>query len=235
MTISTNAAGGVAALNAANLNQLAEALRAMGFGSVVRSMPTQRRSVALDGAAGTNKYVVAAAQSITLPEDAKCGYLLAAYARAGTGTKGVLTIDHNTPEASGDAQPAAGHIDVAGSGDLLFHAADAWTKVDFLYIPAKYDVQELTLLVASNALTLPTSLGDAVSLLEVESMAGTLTGKLIIDVVGTAVATGHAAFSLDKLTVNFAGADAVTSARVKFGTKPKIDLESFLETAQNYF
>ena len=235
MTISTNATAGVAALNAANPNQLADALRAMGFGSFVRSMPVQRRSVALDGAAATNPYVVAAAQSITLPDDAKVGYLLAAYARAGTGTKGVLTVDHQTPEASGDAQPAAGHVDVAASGDLIFHAADAWTKVDLLYIPAKYDTKELTLPVVTNALTLPTQLGDAVALLEVEALVGTSVGKKIIDVVGTAVAAGHAAFSLDKLTVNFQATDAVTSARVKFGVKPALDLEKFLESAQAFY
>lgn len=232
MTINVNAAGGVAALNKADINALADALRLMGFGNFVRTMPVQRFAVGVSGA-GVNPYVLAAPFSVTLPDDAKCGWLFAAYARSGTGTLGQLTVDNNVSEKFSGSAPAAGHVAVSPSGDVIFAAADAWTTVDLLYIPARYDIQELTLAVASNSLTLPANMPKVVNIFEVEATLGTSVGKKIIDVVGTAPAAGHAALALSKLTVAFQATDAVTQARVKFGTIAKIDIESFLESAQS--
>lgn len=233
MTITVKDDALVAELNRAKPGNLADMLRLVGFGSMVRGFRTHLRGKAMDGVAATNKYVLAAAFSVTLPDDAKASDIVKAYARAGTGTKGPLTIDGGGDGFSG-SEPAAGHVAVAPNGDLLFNHTDAWTSVDVVYVPEKYDIVELPLPVASNALTLPTTLGAGLFLLEVESLAGTVVSKMIVDKPGTSVAAGHAAMSLDKLTVNFQATDAVTSARVKFGVYSKINVDSLLETSQNY-
>jgi len=275
--INVNPAAGVAALNGANPNQLAEVLRAIALGDVVRALPIPLNGFVLDGSvaggagvAATNPYVLAAAESITLPDDAKCGWLFGAYARAGTGTKAQLTVDNNVPEKFSGSEPAAGHVAVAPSGDLLFNHVDAWTSVDVLYMPMKYAVMELSLPVASSVLTLPLpqnrqppqfaqtaqpsanfqstpppaytapggalqAAGNVMIVMEVEALVGTVTGKKIIDVIGTAPAAGHAALQLTKLTVDFQATDAVTSARVKFGTYHVVDLNTVLETAAPFY
>lgn len=247
MTITTNAFGGVAALNQANPNQLADALRSVdnsgqpkgiGLGSWIRQQSAQRQNVAAS-AAGANPYILSTSQGVQLPDDAKCGYLLYAYARAGTGTPGALTIDGVAPEKFSGSEPAAGHCTVSPSGDIMFNHTDAWTGVDWLYIPMKYDTFELTLTVAANVLTLPTNIykgvAKVVSIFEVQATLGTSTGFKIIDVVGTAPAAGHAALNTAKTTVSFQATDAVTQARVKFGVTPLVDPEAFLENATNLY
>jgi hypothetical protein len=237
MTISVVSTAGVGALNNVNLNQLAEALRAMGFGSFVRSMPT-----ALNGrvplAAAVNPYVAAAAIALTLPDDAKAAFLFRGYGRVGTAAPIELVVD--AAQTGAAANPAANHVGISPSGDLVLHGADAWTLVDLLYLPAKYDVQELSLPIAASAITLPSSgkFLKPVLLLEAEITASSIPGgigKKIVDGAGTAPAAGHAALDTAKLLVEFNAADTLTgTARVKWGTYNVLDLDTFLETAQNF-
>ncbi len=229
MAISTVATALKAQLDGASPGVLADMLRALKIGSMLRAMPTPRRQAA-PSAAGAYPYVAAAAGCLAMPDDAKAHALFRAYARSGTGTVGALTVD--APDAyAANANPAAGHCVVGPTGDILFNGTDAWTSVDLMYLPEKYDTFELTLPVASNTLTLPTALPKALLAMEIEALAGTSVGKKIVDPPGTAVAAGHAALNAAKLAVVFQATDAVTSARVKFAATAAVDVDALLETA----
>jgi hypothetical protein len=233
MTISVNASALKAALNSASPGVLADMFRAMGLGDFVRSMPTRLRNKN-PGAVATNPYVAAAAQCLTLPDDAKALFIYRAYARVGTGTAGPLTID-SADAYTANANPAASHIVVGPTGDLLMHGADAWTSIDVVYLPEKYDIKESTLPVTAGNTTWtpPASFGEVLSVLEVEAILPTDT-KLIVDPPGTAPAAGHAALDLAKATVQFHAADAVTSARVKYAVASAIDVDALLEAVSNF-
>jgi len=214
-----------AALNRASLQSLTALLSAIGLGDVVRALPTSLRAKA-PLAVAANAYVVqSGAQSLSLADDAKAMEIKYAYARSGAGTVGSLTID-----ATAASAPAAGHCKISSNGDILFNSTDAWTSVDVVYTPEKQDVGEYTgLAVASNALTIPTQPGPAVMLLEVESLAGTKTGKLAVIAPGGSPSTGQACLNAAKTQVVFASADAVTSARVKVGFACAKDVDALLE------
>lgn len=229
MTISTVATALKAALNLMTPAQMADMLRSMQFGNMVRALPTYLFKQAVSIAAA-NPYIVATAQSITLPDDAKGLVILYAIGRAGAGTLGTPLIVDTT---AGTA-PAAGHIKLSPTGDILLNAADAFTSIDILYVPQKYDTQEFTLPVTTNVLTLPAPLGAAAALLEVEGLVGTAAGKKIVDMPGTAPAAGHAALNALGTTVAFQATDAITSARVKYGTIPATDINALLETVSNF-
>lgn len=209
-------------INKANPNTVPTQLQTLEFGNVLLALPTTlRRSTT-----AVSPYAPAATQSVPLPEDARACTVLAAYARAGAGTAGPLAV-----QAKG-AVPAAGQISVLWSGEIATAAADAWTEVDVTYVPEKYDVRELVAApVVADVLTLPEGITDigAVVLIEVEALTGGAPGEKIILAPGTAVAAGEAAFSTDLLTVTFAAADAVTSARVKLGVVSRVDVQAVLE------
>jgi hypothetical protein len=233
MTININPIAGKAALDTAPPQQLADLFRAIALGHFIRAMPTPLRG-AIPSVAGVNPYVVASAYCITLPDDAKAHSLFRVYARAGTATVGYLTVD-NPDSVAANTAPITKHVNITATGDIIFFGADAWTSVDVLYLPEKYDVVEVTLPVVTNAILLPATQGEALFILEAQALVGTTIGSKIVDPPGTAVATGHAALDLGKLNVEFAAADAVTSARVKYAVAASIDINAFLETTSNYF
>ncbi len=216
-------------LNRALINSLSTLLALIGFGDILRSMRTFLRG-AVPGAAASNPYIVAAALPISLPDDAKASGLIKAYARAGTGTLGPLTVD-----AEGDSEPAAGHIGVTGSGDIATNHTDAFTKIDLEYHPEKGDVVEISMSASSaDTFVIPTALKNrgVLRLLEAESLTGTLVSKMIVLIPADAKpATTKARLKLDKGTVQFAVADAVTSARLKLLVASAIDVNAVLEGA----
>ena len=233
MTVNINPAAAKASLDQAPPQQIADLFRAMGLGHFIRAMPTPLRAV-VPSAVTVNPYVAASVLCITLPDDAKAHSLFRVYARSGTAAAGPLTVDNpDTYVANGN--PATLHCTVAPTGDLIFHGADAWTSIDLLYLPEKYDVFEVTLPVVSNDILLPSGNGEALFILEAQALVGTSIGNKIVDPPGTAVAAGHAALDLAKLNAVFNAADAVTSARVKYAALATIDINSFLETANVYF
>jgi hypothetical protein len=215
------------ALNRANLQSLTALFELIGLGNVFRALSVAKRGVA-PGAVASNPYVVASgAQPYTLPDDAKAKAIDYVYARKGTGTAGLLTVDTTAATA-----PAAGHCKIAPTGDILFASADAWTSLDIVYVPEKQDTYEISgLSVASNAATIPASAGLAVMAMEIQSLAGTKTGALEVLLAGGSPSTGQACLSADKTQVLFASADAVTSCRVKLGVASAIDLDAVLEAA----
>lgn len=210
-------------LNKAPPNVLADILRLLKYGSMLRSAPTFLRKKL----PATSTYQLATLQALVLPEDAKALTIARAYARSGAGTVGELVVD-----AYGTT-PIAGHIAVAPNSDIVVLAADAWTSIDVVYQPQKADVVELTLPVvaATGVCALPKSVTDAglVNLLEAEVLTGGLLGNKIILVPGTAApATTKALYKTTGDQVLFAIADAVTTARVKLAVVPSTDSDALL-------
>ena len=213
-------------LNAALPGGLADALRTLKFGDMLRALPTTLRKKA----PAVNAYNLATVQCIALPEDAKASTIYRAYGRVGGVTAGELTI------TAANATPTTGQIAITPNGDIAFVGTDAWTSVDVVYQPSKYDVVELVLPVVpgTGVCALPSTLSSPVMLMEAESLAGTLTGKMIVLAPSaTATATTKAALNLAKSSVWFAIADGVTSARVKLGVCSATDADALLEAASN--
>lgn len=210
------------AINRAQLGTLADAFRKLGLGDILRALPAQLIGVA---PATGNLYVGTTMHVVTLPTDAKAMACLAVYARAGGGTLGPLVANTHTA-------PDAGSYFINPTGDIEFAIADAWTKLDIVYFPAKVDVTEQTFPVVAHTATIPavyTAKGVQFAM-QVESLVGTLVAKMIVDPPGTAPASGHAALNLAKTTIVFNAADVVTSCRVLFGVGPAIDVNALLES-----
>jgi hypothetical protein len=215
-----------ARINAADPNTLADALRSIGFGTMLRQQrQTLRRQS--PNTAPVSPYDIATVQTLFLPDDCKAVTLGRAYARAGTGTKGEMTA---TAYASPFVAPAAGAYAITPAGNLAFLIADAYTDVDVDYEAAAQDIVEfaaLNCIAATGICALPASvlgvLGSGVSagvtmMMEAEVLVGTVVGKKIILVPATAApATGFAQLDLPKANVRFAVADGATSVRVKLG------------------
>lgn len=223
MALSSLATSLKQALNRANPNSVPDMLRSLGFGDFVRSMPATLRQKA----PAASPYNLATVQALSLPDDAHAEYVFSGYGRVGTATAGPLT------PAAQWATPLTGQIAVSPSGDLVVLAADAWTSLDVCYLPEKSVVLEETLPVVANVCTLPSQLGAGVTLMEAESLTGGVTGKFIVTAPAGVAAAGHSCFSLNKLLVRFAGADAVTSCRIKYSV-PSADMSALLEAVSNY-
>ncbi len=180
-------------------------------------------------------YGAASNTSIVLPDDAKAANISTAYARAGTGTLGQLTV-----VAPGTA-PTAGQVSVSADGNILFYAADAWTSVDVEYRPEIQDTVEATLPCVSGSIALPAGLigpngvtGYAVTLMEAQR-ADTSTAQLVVTKpAATNTTTGTACFDLAKAHVLLDSADGATSVRVKLGIKSAVDLNAMLEAPSTF-
>jgi len=222
----------VGRLNNALMTTLSTLFQMIALGSFIRTSRTFLRSKAVDTT--INPYVLpTAVNSYTLPEAAKCHTIKSVYARGGTGTKGLLTIDQPLHSAVNTA-PAAGHCSVSPNGDLIFASADAWTLLDIVYEPEKYDVVELVLPVvaATGVCAIPAAYvtRGVLFLIEAESLVGTVIGKEIIQATtDSSPATTKANLKLAKDNVLFATADAVTQARVKLAVASAIDVDTQLE------
>lgn len=199
-------------LNRANPNSIADHLRKVAVGDLLgSSLPQHVRKVNMD-AAGANAGNLATLDALVLPDFAKAGTILRAFARAGTAGTGEMTV------AAKDATPATGEIAVAPNGNIVTLAADAITEVDITYVPeGNAEAVEIYLPVASDAATIPaqyTSKGVVV-LLEAELVAGTATGNKIVLTQGGTPAAGQAAMDVAGAQVDFAAADAGTRCRLK--------------------
>jgi hypothetical protein len=219
------------AINRADPNALADAMRTIAFGDVLRAAPVYLRSVAPTLAAA-NPSQLATLDTIQLPEDAKAATILRCTVKAG-GSVGDFTINAYV------ATPATTTVSVAPNGDIVFnHGTDLVTNVDVVYIPMKGDVlgqlpysnatqtaagagtgiTSLTLPVipGTGVCALPTSIsGKAVYLMSCTALTGTTVGpKIILVPASAAVATTKAALDVSMTKIWFATADAVTSCQV---------------------
>jgi len=156
-------------------------------------------------------YGVASTEMVSLDYYSRASSIQRATSRAGTST-GDLTVDGYSGTA-----PAAAHIGISPDGNLMFAPSSDVTNVDVYYTPERGVPVELVRPVSSNAIALPSSITDlgAVLLMEAESLEGTLTGLLRVQLPsGSAASSGCARFDLAKANVKFAAANAVTRARV---------------------
>ena len=231
--ITTLANSLVAAFNRAQPGSLPSMFASIALGTQLRQglhVALRAQVPALDpnGAASNT--------SIVLPDDAKAANISTAYARAGTGTLGQLTV-----VAPGTA-PNAGQVSVSADGNILFYAADAWTSVDVEYRPEIQDTVEATLPCASGVVTLPAGLlnpsgataGYAVTLMEAQR-ADTSTAQLVVTKpAATNSTTGTACLDFAKAHVLLDSADDATSVRVKLGIKSAVDLNALLEATSTF-
>ncbi len=196
--------------NRGSLSTLADALRLIKFGDVLDSLAaTLRRSGTVASAGVDAGALVTAAQQADVPALG----VLSAYARSGAGAAGPLAQAAAYP-------PVAGEVGVAPNGAVVTAAADAWTSVDVVYLPAKGDVVEVTVSVVpgTGVAAIPPSVAAAgmVMLLDAESLAGGFTGAAeVLEPGAGAPAAGQARLNLALTGVTFAAADAVTQARLR--------------------
>ena len=231
MTINVNANSLKNRLDAANPNVLADGLRILKVGSMLRAGTTFRRKVNQDTAAASASQL-ATLDTLALPDDAKAATILRAYARAtaAAGTLGELAV-----QAFG-ATPADGQIAVAPNGDVVTLAASRYTDIDVVYQPDKYDLFEVSgIAVAANVLTIPAALTTpgVVALLQAVAVGGAGGEKIILVPAAGAPAAGQCRLNLAKTTVTFAGADAITSATIKVAVVAGTDVDALLTAITN--
>jgi hypothetical protein len=222
-------------LNQADPNTLPDTLRAMGFGSMLRSMTVHlNRAAPVAGALANGNLTTV--DVIHLPDDAKACTILRATGRAGG------TVDEFTPQAYG-ATPATTQCAVAPNGDIAFvHATDLVTDVDIEYVPMKGDVVEAILPCVAGVCTLPTSWTNAgvKMLLEAEVLAGAVTGlkQVLVPLAGGGAglpATTKVQLTSGKTTASFNNAtDVPTSCRVRALIVSAKDPNAVLEAAATY-
>ena len=211
-------------LNNGNPNSLGPAMEQLGAGEAFSLAPH-----AIRGAVGT-----VTAHVLTLPEGRKAVKVLRCYALGGTS-------GFCTPIADGsNAVPATTQVKVRATGDLEFAAADAITAAYVTYLSTDGEVIEETVDVASDLATLLSGRRCAV-LIEAEALAGTATGDFTPIFAPSTPATLQAAINGDDdQKIEFAAADAVTSARIKYlamageGTGVRASVTGQLETSVDY-
>lgn len=210
------------AVDRGNLGQMGDSFRTIKLGSALLAMLVATGYALVPTVALTGKPVTV--DTIALPNKAKAQVILSAYARAGTGTKGPLTV-----VASGTI-PSAGEIAVSPDGDIVTAAADAWTLVDVMYVPAYGDVvEDLELTVSSNTATFPARYQDkVVALLKAEALTGTVTGRQYIDKPGASLSSQECALALTKNSVAFKNTDGVTSCKLTFLVYPEVNAHDAL-------
>jgi len=214
---------GKIAFNRAHPNTLPDHFRDIELGSFLRGQVPQdlRRQTP-----SASLYQLGTLESIGLAGDGKAASIVRATVVAG-GVTGELT-----PVLYG-VTPATGEIAVAPNGDIVVLAADAITSVDVLYLPDRGDSFEATLPVdpATGVCAMPANIvaRGLILLTEAEVLVGGSTGKKIILVPGASPAAGRANLDVAKTQVQFAIADAVTSARVKVTVVTEKGLDAYLE------
>lgn len=187
--------------------------------------------------------------TIVLPDESKAdpSGVMSLYVRAVSGgaVLGYYVAKSTTPFTT----PTTGTFSTQPNGNIMLLAADLPTDVDVTYIPQRGKVVTLDAQpVASNVFAIPTLYtatpnpnspgmpGGVIALLEVFSLAGTLTGQLRVkQPTAAAPATTLANLDLAKQNVLFAVADAVTSCRVKLLVCPDVDLQTVLQAPSLIF
>lgn len=187
-------------LNEANPNKVADALRSLPAGSALALLPrTVRGAVVSD--------------LLVLPDDAKAIAIVAAYAVAG-GATGAFEPVLGTP--------AAGKVAASAGGDVEFAAADAVTQAEVVYLAAEGGVFEDLIAVDAGGTEQGTLLQGrrAAVLISAEALAGGAPGVEAVVARGSTPGAGEAAIADNPTKVEFAAADAVTRARVKYVAQP---------------
>lgn len=218
------------ALNRANPVDLLDIFRSIKLGDLVRAWRTQLYKQV---PTTLSAKMIANADAIFLPNDAKASKVVRAYARSGTGTPGALIVD--APPMT--TATAAGHVNVSESGDITFATADAWTAVDVDYEPVHQDIFTQQFPVVSDEIVLPTkwTTPGVVALLSAHVDAGGVTGDFAVVAPSDSKpgTTKQVNLKLAKGSVLFKAADAVTLATITVGLVPATDLNALLEASES--
>jgi hypothetical protein len=216
-------------LDSANPNTLADGLRVLHFGGILRSSITTQLRQATPVAGGVSNGNLATEQVFVLPGDATGATILRAYARK---TTAAGTLGELAPQAFG-ATPADGQIAVAPNGNIVVLAASAYTNIDVDYLPMKGDVIQYTGSVAVGVLALPAALvaRGVITLLSAVVNAGAVPGGKIVLVPAAGLpATTQARLDVAKANVSFNNAtDAPTNATVTLLVTSAADVNALLE------
>ena len=161
------------------------------------------------------------------PDDCKAARLLMVRTLASGVAVQEYTLDAN------DTTPATLHAAIQPTGNIALLAADAVTSVDIEYMPARGDVMEAVVPVVASFAAIPAAMlaRGVIYLCECEALAAALVGnKIVLTPAAGAPAATQCRLSLAKDTVQFAGADAVTSCRIKCLCGALANLGTLLES-----
>lgn len=216
-------------LNAGSPQSAHDAARIMRFGDVLRKhlKVDLRRQAPLTDAAQ-----LGTVWSFPVDNEAPAATILRAYCRVGTVT------GEYTPVAYG-ATPTTGQIAVAPNGNIVVLAADAPTDIDVEYMPSDGDVKvfaNLPVVPGTGVCALPPAAltPGVVYLWDANVIVGTLLGrKNILVAAAGAPATGKARLDVAKGVVQFAVADAVTSATIALYLCTARNLDTLLQSTDN--
>lgn len=209
-------------LNAGNPDTLPTGCKLVQFGSVLRGLPTTLANEDPVAAPGEH---AATLERIAKSDLAPALTVSLVYGRVGGVTSGPLT--------AAAYPPITGQYSIAPNGDIVVLAADAWTKVDAVFLPYKCDLIEYTgqVVPGTGVMSIPQYIVDrgVAVLVRANALAGTVTGLKIVQAPAAAApATTKAGLNLAKSSLFFAVADAVTSATVLLAVFPAVDLDSLL-------
>lgn len=219
-----------AAFNRTNPNTLADLLRSIGLGDLLRGQINQ--SLRLKTPAADTSQLATLASFGVVAKGTAAAEVTRAYARATTaaGTLGELAIQ------APNTTPADGQIAVAPNGDIVALLASAYVGVDVDYVPARGDVVTLEdQVVTANVYTIPAEYTNrgVVYLMSATGYTalGVATDKIIV-APGAPAAT-QAALAVNKESVNFNAADAVVLCDVTLLVATAKDLDTLLEADSN--
>jgi len=210
-------------INAANPNNIADLLRAIQLGDVLRGqLPQVLRNVQ----PVPDPSVDPSCHALQLPKKARTTSVMHVYARAGAGVPGKLLLGR-------PGMISSGQFAAAPNGDIATCATDAWTSVDAYYIPEPGDVFTMTSAVVDNVMIIP-STQLAVLLLDATVTDGASPGPKVIsgpDTMGlwTPPQPGQACLNASKTAVVFADGEA-THATVTLLVASKADLAALLDS-----
>jgi hypothetical protein len=215
-------------INRSDLNTLADTLRAMKFGDILRALPTTLRKSGTE----PSPFVASSVRVLTKQSDfAPAAAVFSVFAREGLGIPGQLSQATSYP-------PATREYAIAPNGKIVTWSDDAWTDLDVIYIPEKGDIAEFDSAVdpSTGILTLPSNIMTigVVMLLEVTATAGTVTGNKIILSPGAVPGPGNVSMNFDKKWIQFAPADQVTSAHIKLLVASSVDVSAMLDSMSEY-
>ena len=199
------------ATNRASPNGLLSILQSLAIGDILTQRTPRIMRVQVPTASDVTLAAPLVCDRIRLPTACKASRIRRAWARAGGGTLGQMTI-----HALG-ANPGANEIAVAPNGDIVTRHADAYTSVDVDYEPVIGKLVTLTGLpvVAATgvcALPAPVIAMHPHLLVTAASKAGTLVAAMTTTWrAAAAPATTFACLNLVGTIVYFAIADGVTS------------------------
>ena len=204
----------VAILNEGNPNKVPNALAELPAGQAFTLIPKHYK-----GAVASNVLV--------LPEAAKAVALIYALKATGTDPTWAAPVLPNATLATDQAR-------VGPTGNIEFFATDAVTAAEVIYLAADGYVREDEILVVAG-----TGIGtldtDAFLILSATVTEGTALGaKTVVPRTTAAPSAGQVGLNMNGTTVNFAVADAVTRATVRYIARAAVTVNASLQKQLNW-